>query len=136
MRFPIITSVILFASLSSVVTAQFGFFDHMFGAHQGQQQRQQQPPHAGSQWTAHAEAGSCGLLACLMRHSCSSTVSCSSYLCPDSLVCVARPSECPCPREEDIKCIVPDAEDTEAGRVVCVSGASGCADVERLARAH
>lgn len=63
MRFPI-TSTILFASLSSVVTAQFGFFDHMFGAHQGQQQRQQQP-HAGSQWTAHAETGSCGLLACL-----------------------------------------------------------------------
>jgi hypothetical protein len=115
----LVTNAILFASLSSVVTAQFGFFNHMFGDHQEQQQRQQQPPHAGSQWAAHAEA-----------------VPCSFYLCPESLVCVARPSECPCPREEDIKCIVPDAEDAEAGTVVCVRGPSGCADVERLARAH
>ena len=72
----------------------------------------------------------------MMGHSRSSTVPCPSYLCPDSLVCVARPSECPCPREEDIKCIIPDEEDTEAGTVVCVSGASGCAVVERLTRAH
>ncbi|KAN0097416.1 hypothetical protein V8E55_001862 [Tylopilus felleus] len=115
MRFPI-TSAILLASVSHVVTAQFGFFDHMFGNHQGQQQRQQPPKNPGSQWTAHAEA-----------------VSCSSYLCPDSLVCVDRPSECPCPREEDIKCIVPDAEDTETGTVVCVRGMNGCAVVERLA---
>ncbi|KAG8218680.1 hypothetical protein J3R82DRAFT_4347 [Butyriboletus roseoflavus] len=110
----------------------------MFGNqnHQGQQQRQQQPPQGGSQWTAHADAGSCGLLVRLMRHLCSVAVPCSLYLCPDSLVCVARPSECPCPREEDVKCIVPDAEDEEGGTVVCVRGASGCGAVERLARAH
>jgi len=57
MRFPV-TNAILLASLSSTVTAQFGFFNNMFGDHQGQQQRQQQTPHAGSQWTTHAEAGS------------------------------------------------------------------------------
>ncbi|KAF8138508.1 hypothetical protein EV363DRAFT_1314105 [Boletus edulis] len=108
MRFPI-TSAILFASLSSVATAQFGFFDQMFGNHQGQQQQPQ--PHASSQWTTQAEA-----------------VPCSLYLCPDSLVCVSQPSECPCPREVDIKCIIPDAEDTKAGTVVCL--------VERFANAY
>ncbi|KAH0839967.1 hypothetical protein J3R83DRAFT_923 [Lanmaoa asiatica] len=117
MRF-LASNAILLASLSSVVTAQFGFFDHVFGNHQSQQQSQQQPPHDGSQWIVHAEAGQCGLLVCLMRYSCISAVPCSLYLCPDSLVCVARPSECPCLREEDIKCIVPDAEDVEAGTVV------------------
>lgn len=135
MKFPA-TNAILLASLSSVVTAQFGFFDHMFGNHQGQQQTQQQPQHGGSQWTAHADTGSCGLSVGLTRHLCSFAVPCGLYLCPDSLVCVTRPSECPCPREEDIKCVIPDAEDEENGTVVCARGASGCGAVERLAHAR
>ncbi|KAF9226655.1 hypothetical protein BS17DRAFT_681266, partial [Gyrodon lividus] len=97
-----------------VATAQFGFFDHMFGNNQGQQQRQQ-PAQKGSQWNTHADA-----------------VSCSSYLCPDSLACVARPLECPCPNVEDTKCIIPDSQDVGAATVVCVSGEDGCTAVERL----
>ncbi|KIJ70150.1 hypothetical protein HYDPIDRAFT_79223 [Hydnomerulius pinastri MD-312] len=110
---------LLLASFSSVVTAQFGFFDHMFGNSQ-QQQRQQPGSHGGNfQWNMHADA-----------------VPCSSYLCPDSLACVGQPSECPCPNVEDTKCVIPDAQDAGAGTVVCVRGEGGCAAVERLSHAY
>ncbi|KIJ20341.1 hypothetical protein PAXINDRAFT_166419 [Paxillus involutus ATCC 200175] len=113
----LVTNVLLLASLASVVTAQFGFFDQMFGNQQGQQQRQQ-PSQGGSQGNTHADA-----------------VACSAYLCPDSLACVGRPLECPCPNVEDIKCTVPDAQDVGSGTVVCVRG-DGCAAVESLAHAY
>ena len=54
MKSPIAVAI-LFASLSSVATAQFGFFDQMF-RNQGEQQREQQPQ-AGSQWSAQAQTG-------------------------------------------------------------------------------
>ncbi|OJT12532.1 hypothetical protein TRAPUB_10933 [Trametes pubescens] len=38
----------------SVVLAQFGFFEQMFGGHQQQQQR---PAGGMGQWQAHSEAG-------------------------------------------------------------------------------
>ena len=59
-------------------------------------------------------------------------VPCSQYLCPDTLVCVSNPSDCPCPSVEDIKCLIPDAEDRESATVTCVRGAHDCSEVERL----
>ncbi|KAF9247392.1 hypothetical protein BU15DRAFT_39234 [Melanogaster broomeanus] len=115
------TNVLLLASWSTVVTAQFGFFDQMFGNVNNQGQQQSQQPAPGG-----ADAG---------PYSNHSLVSCSSYLCPDSLVCVGQPSECPCPNVEDTKCIIPDTQDAGAATVVCVRGAGGCTAVERLAHA-
>ena len=60
---------------------------------------------------------------------CSRPVPCSTYLCPDTLVCVDAPAQCPCPNAEDIRCIVPDSHDKTTGTVVCVRG-GGCEDVD------
>ncbi|KAI9056531.1 hypothetical protein FKP32DRAFT_1599261 [Trametes sanguinea] len=100
----------------SSVMGQFGFFEQMFGGHHQQQQRG--PPAGGmAQWQAHSDA-----------------VPCSTYLCPDTLVCVAQPSECPCPNVEDIKCLIPDAQDKGASTVVCVRGQQECTDVKNKSR--
>lgn len=56
-------------------------------------------------------------------------VPCSTYLCPDTLVCVDAPSQCPCPNVEDIRCIIPDVHNKNAGTVICVRG-GGCEDVD------
>ncbi|KAM5535535.1 hypothetical protein V8D89_010872 [Ganoderma adspersum] len=98
----------------SLVFAQFGFFEQMFGGHQQQQQR---PAGGMGQWQAHSEA-----------------VECSNYLCPDTLVCVEQPSDCPCPDVQDVKCLIPDAQDQGASTVVCVRGQDECADVRRLSQ--
>ncbi|OCH92149.1 hypothetical protein OBBRIDRAFT_727363 [Obba rivulosa] len=90
----------------------------MFGqGHQQQHQRGSSGSPGASQWSVQSE-----------------NVPCSQYLCPDSLVCVEEPSLCPCPDVQDIRCLIPDAEDERVATVVCVRGANGCADVERLAR--
>ncbi|KAL1738331.1 hypothetical protein HDZ31DRAFT_51169 [Schizophyllum fasciatum] len=104
--------------MATAVYAQFGFFDNMFGHQQQQfqqQQQQQQRSHA-SQWAAYQES-----------------VPCSKYLCPGTLDCVAKPSHCPCPHVQDIKCLIPD-KDGDA-TVVCVRGEDGCNQVGKLARA-
>ncbi|KAJ7490363.1 hypothetical protein B0H11DRAFT_2010232 [Mycena galericulata] len=104
---------VLFFFFLQLVAAQFQFFDGMFG-----QQRQQQQHHSGaSQWAAHLES-----------------VSCSQYLCPTTLDCVGSPVDCPCPDPEDIKCMVPDADEKDGATVVCVRGSNECREVERLAR--
>jgi len=100
--------------LFGCVYAQFNFFD-MFG--QQQQQQQQQRPSGASQWASHAES-----------------VSCSQYLCPDTHVCVDRAAACPCPHEQDVKCLIPDALDGDGATVVCVRGENECAEVNRLVR--
>lgn len=61
-------------------------------------------------------------------------VPCSDYLCPHTLACVPEPSHCPCPDVQDIKCLVPDAEDQGASTVLCVRGQNECDDVQRLAK--
>ncbi|TFK94649.1 hypothetical protein K466DRAFT_475724 [Polyporus arcularius HHB13444] len=88
----------------------------MFGGQQ-QQQQQQRPAGGMAQWQAHSDA-----------------VPCSNYLCPDTLVCVAQPSDCPCPDVQDVKCLIPDAQDQGASTVVCVRGQDGCGIVQRLAQ--
>ncbi|KAJ8698497.1 Long chronological lifespan protein 2 [Pleurotus ostreatus] len=107
-----ITLLLLICGFLPAVLAQFGGWDfsQMFG-----QQRQQEPPSGTSQWAAQAD-----------------TVPCSHYLCPTTLVCVRKPTDCPCPDVQDIKCTIPDAEDKDSGTVVCVRGEKQCAEVERL----
>jgi hypothetical protein len=61
------------------------------------------------------------------------SVSCSQYLCPQTLDCVAKPTDCPCPNAEDIKCIIPDPGSSRGeGTVVCSRGRNDCLEVERL----
>lgn len=62
-------------------------------------------------------------------------VSCSQYLCPQTLDCVSKPTDCPCPNAEDIKCIIPDSENLRGeGTVVCTRGKNDCLEVEQLMR--
>ena len=124
----------------SLVFAQFGFFEQMFGGHQQQQQR---PAGGMGQWQAHSEAGMSSRCSCFSLDEAVSpkwngnvlischTVECSNYLCPDTLVCVSQPSDCPCPDVQDVKCLIPDAQDQGASTVVCVRGQDECADVHR-----
>ncbi|KAJ4346411.1 Long chronological lifespan protein 2 [Didymosphaeria variabile] len=68
-------------------TAQFGFFDQMFGGQQQQQQQQQQNVRSDSSWyQAQYE-----------------NAHCDKYLCPGTLSCVHFPHHCPCawPSTED-----------------------------------
>ncbi|KAJ3799217.1 hypothetical protein GGU11DRAFT_679940 [Lentinula aff. detonsa] len=99
----------------SLAAAQFSFFDQMFGHHEHPHQ-QQQPPSGGShsQWAANIDS-----------------VSCSQYLCP-TFDCVATPHDCPCPDQEDVKCIIPDADEKNVGTVICARGPDVCLSVERL----
>ncbi|TFK43686.1 hypothetical protein BDQ12DRAFT_675391 [Crucibulum laeve] len=110
--------VLLLLAFLGLVSAQFnGFFENMFGGQHHQQQQQQQRSGA-SQWAAYSDS-----------------VSCSQYLCPHTLDCVARPADCPCPNVEDVKCVIPDMEgDIEDSTIVCVRGRNDCAEVERLVR--
>ncbi|KAF5358972.1 hypothetical protein D9758_004783 [Tetrapyrgos nigripes] len=110
-----IFAALLFLWTLTLTAAQFPFFDGMF-----RQQGQQQPNHASggaSQWAAHIDS-----------------VQCSQYLCPTTLDCVTRPTQCPCPETEDIKCVIPDSEESESGTVVCVRGPEECEQVERLVK--
>ncbi|KAI0082408.1 hypothetical protein K474DRAFT_1585822 [Panus rudis PR-1116 ss-1] len=87
----------------------------MFG-HPGHGQQHQRPAQGyPNQWTAQADA-----------------VPCSQYLCPATLDCVPNPAQCPCPYAQDIKCLVPDADDKEGATVFCVRGAEECDEVKRL----
>ncbi|KZT29271.1 hypothetical protein NEOLEDRAFT_1056655 [Neolentinus lepideus HHB14362 ss-1] len=101
-----------------MVHAQFQFFEQMFGqGHQHQQQQQQQRGSSTSQWTANADI-----------------VPCPEYLCPETLVCVSNPLDCPCPDVQDVKCLIPDTLDKGSATVLCVRGSEGCAEAERLMR--
>lgn len=42
---------------------------------------------------------------------------CDKYLCPDTLSCVSRPVDCPCPfPDSQLKCVLPDKKN-----FVCIS---------------
>ncbi|KAI6047492.1 hypothetical protein EDC04DRAFT_2623494 [Pisolithus marmoratus] len=101
-----IIGLILFVSWLSPVSGQFGFFDQLFG-NQQQQWQQRGSSEGQHQYNVHADS-----------------ISCSTYLCPDSLVCTVR-------------CIIPDLQDGgTAGTVTCVRGTEGCSVIERLASAY
>ncbi|KAL5487735.1 LCL2 [Sanghuangporus weigelae] len=95
-----------------VAVAQFNFFD-MFGqGHQTQQNRGS----GASQWAAQADG-----------------IQCNAYLCPDTLLCVRNPADCPCPHPEDVKCLIREPKEKDAATVVCARGADACSEVQRLA---
>lgn len=122
------------------VSAQFNFFDQMFGGHPGhQQQQQQQRPAGASYYAAQADSGAI----CLQIHLIAFhlilwvvIVPCNDYLCPGTLVCVRGPSECPCPDVQDVQCAIPDPIEKGAATVICVRGQNECSDVEKLLRAY
>jgi hypothetical protein len=131
---------ILAFSLFALTSAQFQFFNGMFG----HPQQQQQPSSGQQQWAMHADSRTCRRHPCRVDISSSSlvntllfilfiTVSCSEYLCQDTLVCVNNPIDCPCPNVQDIKCVVPDAQDG-GGTRLCIRGGTDCAQVEKLAK--
>ncbi|KAF8351604.1 hypothetical protein F5887DRAFT_215238 [Amanita rubescens] len=109
-------SLVILLPLAGIASAQFQFFDSMFG-HPQQQQHHHQQRTGAEQYAALVDE-----------------VSCPGYLCPVTLDCVENPTYCPCPDEEDVKCIIPDIDSHRPGdgTVVCVRGAHGCAQVDRL----
>ncbi|KAF5393023.1 hypothetical protein D9757_001338 [Collybiopsis confluens] len=104
---------------TTLAAAQFQFFDQMFGQQQHHQQQQQQQHSGGgggaSQWAANVES-----------------VSCTQFLCPNTLECVAAPHDCSCPDLEDVKCIIPDADNKNVGTVLCARGPDACQAVEKV----
>ncbi|KAF8309142.1 hypothetical protein DL93DRAFT_1785219 [Clavulina sp. PMI_390] len=108
---------VAFLVLVHSVTFTNAFFQHMF---QQQQQPQQRPVgHSAQMWQHQADA-----------------VDCSEYLCPSTLVCVSKPTDCPCPHPQDVKCVIQDEQSkkTSAGTVMCISGASGCDVLDRFSK--
>ncbi|KAJ4341500.1 Long chronological lifespan protein 2 [Ascochyta clinopodiicola] len=84
-------------------TAQFGFFDQMFGNGGGQQQQQQQANvRSDSSWyQAQYE-----------------NAQCSHYLCPGTLSCVHFPHHCPCAWEAN-------EDKVELGDGIAICGSKG-----------
>ncbi|EMR71551.1 long chronological lifespan protein 2 [Eutypa lata UCREL1] len=101
MHLPTPLTLLLIALLSPLVSAQFGFFDQMFGGG-GQQQQQGEPQNVPSDPTFYQSNWE------RMR--------CDKYLCPDTLACVHFPHHCPCafPANED-------KFETVDGHRLCVS---------------
>jgi hypothetical protein len=128
---------ILAFSLFALTSAQFQFFNGMFGH---PQQQQQQQPSGSQQWAMHADSSTCRC-----PHSPSFSIdqltlgcACNSSLLgiplPRNLVCVHKPVDCPCPNGQDIKCVVPDTQDVGSGTRLCVRGGTDCAQVEKLVK--
>ncbi|ORY72101.1 uncharacterized protein BCR38DRAFT_418913 [Pseudomassariella vexata] len=95
---------LLFTFLSTA-SAQFGFFDQMFGGNGGQQQQQQQrqqPQNVPSDASIYQNHWN--------------LYTCDKYLCPDTLACVHFPHHCPCafPAQED-------KSETVDGHRICIS---------------
>lgn len=126
-----------------VAMAQFEGFFNMFGGQHQQNQQQQQQRSGASQFSAYVDSGgflsrgSTAVNFSNVRIARVRIVSCSHYLCPSTLDCVERPSDCPCPNAEDIKCLIPDMDgDVDDATVMCVRGKQECAEVEALMKKH
>jgi len=108
-------SIALFALLLVLpvfVQAQ-GFFEQFFGGgHHQQHQQQQRQPGPAERWRAHG-----------------ASIDCSAYLCPVTFDCVAEPVDCPCPNEQDTKCVIEDG-----ASFVCVRADNDCKRAERAAK--
>ncbi|KAI0546714.1 hypothetical protein F4679DRAFT_556769 [Xylaria curta] len=96
-------TLLLMALYTSLASAQFGFFDQMFGGGSQQAQQQQQRPQNGPSDSSLYQTNF-------------ERLHCDNYLCPDTLACVHFPHHCPCawPSHED------KFEMGEGGRI-CVS---------------
>ena len=119
-----------------LVAAQFGFFENMFGQQQHHQQQQQRS--GASQWAAYSDSGMILSASDQQYAYCmyaNSPVSCAQYLCPATLDCVEKPTDCPCPNPEDIKCLVPDMEgDVDDATIICTRGTNDCSGVEKFSK--
>jgi len=69
---------LLLLALASATSAQFGFFEHMFGGQEHHRQPQNVPSDSGA-----------------YRQNYDNSY-CDKYLCPDTLACVHFPHHCPC----------------------------------------
>ncbi|KAF2845272.1 long chronological lifespan protein 2 [Plenodomus tracheiphilus IPT5] len=97
---------IVFATWFFTSSAQFGFFDQMFGGGGGQQQQQQQqqPQNVRSDSAWYQQQYE--------------SAQCSHYLCPGTLSCVHFPHHCPCAWE--------GVEDkAELGEGIAICGSKG-----------
>ncbi|SPQ24969.1 40ede440-0735-4183-b084-ca33ad43cab8 [Thermothielavioides terrestris] len=94
---------LLLLALTSAVSAQFGFFDQMFGGGGGSQQHHRQQPQ-------NVPSDSSVYRANYARSHC------DKYLCPDTLACVHFPHHCPCPWPSH-----EDKFELAEGQRICVS---------------
>ncbi|KAF3008325.1 Long chronological lifespan protein 2 [Neopestalotiopsis sp. 37M] len=94
------TMLVVLTAFLSTATAQFGFFDQMFGG--GGQQQRQQPQNVPSDSSIYRQNFD--------------SFTCDNYLCPDTLACVHFPHHCPCPFPAN-----EDKIETGDGHRLCVS---------------
>jgi hypothetical protein len=114
--------LLLLVAVCLLQTARADFFQHFF-QHGAAQQEQEAPPAGDASWFhARVQAGECdeggvgqGCEACsslellLPFAFCRRTLTplraaqCGRYLCPDTLACVGRPAECPCPFPQQVR---------------------------------
>ncbi|KAJ2896070.1 uncharacterized protein MKZ38_005898 [Zalerion maritima] len=91
--------ILLLLAFLGLATAQFGFFDQMFGGGQGGGHREpQNVPSDPSIYRQNYQNSRC-----------------SNYLCPDTLACVAIPHHCPCAWPQQ------DKFELAEGQRICVS---------------
>lgn len=98
--------LVAFLSLLSLATAQFGFFDQMFGGQDGHEQhhhqhQQQNNPSDAGHYRAQYEGCTyfmypLGVFFASFGTLLTFTAYCDKYLCPDTLACVHFPHHCPC----------------------------------------
>ncbi|KAG6229365.1 hypothetical protein E4U34_002925 [Claviceps purpurea] len=103
--------LLTFLSLFALATAQFGFFDQMFGGHghdhdhghhnhqHHHQHQHQQNPSDASYYKSQYEQSVC-----------------DNYLCPDTLACVHFPHHCPCAWDDN-----EEKFEMGEGKRVCIS---------------
>lgn len=83
------TVLLVLCLAGSALADLFDFFNGQFGHHQQQQQQQQQ----------------------VSLEDMAQQSNCNKYLCPDTLLCVSGPKECPCPYQtSQLRCVLPNGE--------------------------
>ncbi|PWZ00281.1 hypothetical protein BCV70DRAFT_200435 [Testicularia cyperi] len=103
-------AALLLMQLFLMVQVQAQLFQQFFGGQQGGGMfgnREQEPPPAGdaSWFEARVDAAHC-----------------TQYLCPRTLSCVAKPSHCPCPFPQQIRCSFPDTDSVASERAKKAGG--------------
>ncbi|SPO26746.1 uncharacterized protein UTRI_04054_B [Ustilago trichophora] len=89
-------ALLLAVQLMLWTPVQAQFFQQFFGGNGGGsmfQQREQEPPPSGDATWFEARVDA---------------AQCTQYLCPRTLSCVAKPSHCPCPFPQQIRCSFKD----------------------------
>ncbi|KAG6091754.1 hypothetical protein E4U30_006325 [Claviceps sp. LM220 group G6] len=125
--------LLTFLSLFALATAQFGFFDQMFGGHghdhdhghhnhqHHHQHQHQQNPSDASYYKSQYEQ--CKTAVILTQSGNSDPLGfpriqavCDNYLCPDTLACVHFPHHCPCAWDDN-----EEKFEMGEGKRVCIS---------------